>query len=67
MAGQPSPLFQTYLRNLQRIYWVEFIESQTELLNARSAALAGEANGATDVHSARACLSSTYDYFRYRR
>lgn len=68
MTGHSSALFQTYLRNLQRIYWIEFIEAQTELLNARSAAYAAEAenNQEQKAQPSRDCLSATYEYFRYR-
>lgn len=64
MSGQHSALFETYVRNLQRIYWVEFIETQTELLNAR--ATAAKANPREPL-AHRSCLASTYDYIRYRR
>lgn len=60
-----SELFETYLRNMQRIYWIEFIEAQTEKINHRAAAALPE--GSAKSAAERDCLAATYDYFRYRK
>lgn len=30
MAQHGSPLFETYSRNLRRLYWAEFVDTQTQ-------------------------------------
>jgi hypothetical protein len=37
MATHGLPIFQTYARNLRRIYWTEFIDVQTERSRANQA------------------------------
>jgi hypothetical protein len=68
MSAYHSALFQTYVRNLQRIYWVEFIEAQTEMLNARTSPPGPSKDCAPAKRGLdQNCLTSAYDYFRHRR
>lgn len=68
MASHDTAHFQSYLRNLQRIYWVEFIEAQTDLINGRLPSCPrSEPRNAAPPDSGTSCLSATYDHFRYRR
>lgn len=68
MARQETAHFQSYLRNLQRIYWVEFIEAQTDLINGRTPSCArSEPRSVAPPDPSTSCLSATYDHFRYRR
>jgi hypothetical protein len=33
MAQHGSPLFETYSRNLRRLYWAEFVDAQTQAIS----------------------------------
>ena len=62
MATHGSPMFDSYTRNLRRIYWAEFIDVQTQLTRQRNAAASAAPASEPPMES----LSPTFEYFRHR-
>lgn len=62
MAGHGSPLFETYTRNLRRLYWAEFIDTQSRAVRAETFRASIVVAPTTDT----AGLAQAYDYHRQR-
>ncbi len=62
MPSDGSPMFASYTRNLRRIYWVEFIDAQTEA--ARPSRFRASLVNAPLRDQAE--LAATFEYHRHR-
>jgi hypothetical protein len=62
MATHGSPMFDSYTKNLRRIYWAEFIDVQTQMRRAAVALALAPNNDTPDMES----LSPTFEYYRHR-
>jgi hypothetical protein len=62
MASLGSPTFNMYSRNLQRIFWAEFIDVQTQMTRNRDPRAIGPDVQLREVES----LGPTFEYYRLR-
>lgn len=62
MATHGSPMFDSYTRNLRRIYWAEFIDVQTQMRRAASQSAMAAPSATVEMES----LAPTFEYFRHR-
>lgn len=62
MATHGSAMFDSYTRNLRRIYWSEFIDVQSQMSRGRDVLAASVPENLSEVES----LSPTFEYFRHR-
>jgi hypothetical protein len=61
-AMQGSPTFNMYSRNLQRIFWAEFIDVQTQMTRNRDPRAVGPDAQPQEAES----LGRTFEYHRQR-
>lgn len=62
MRPKGSPLFASYVQNVRRIYWAEFIDAQTEA----SRPMRFRASLVSDPLNSSDTLAPTYEYHRHR-